>query len=691
MRLLLTLALRNLVSHRMKSLLVGSIMLLGTVLVVLSLVVLDGVEAAMRRSITGSVAGDFQLYDAKAKDPLILLGSSFISVPDIGRIDRYEDLRRVVEAVPGVRAVVPMGFSIGNVATRGALDRSLATLRRAMQEGAPAQEQRQAAASVRAQIAQVALELRTQKEIASDPARLDRQLSDLSAFEGDEMWARLDSDPLGLLEDLDVKIGPLDDGGRQLLFRYMGTDLERFVRFFDGFKIVKGRAVPPQERGFLFSDKFYERRVKHPIARSFDEILERFRDGEAIEPGSEQKSRVDKMARQWRRVTRQLDLEEREEVKVDLQLHLELPGSPSLEALVRAFLTVSDATVEARYRLFYDRIAPHISLYAFAPGDIITVRSYTQTGFLRSVNVTFFGTFSFKGLESSDLAGIYNIMDIVSFRRLLGVMSQAERAELESLKESVGLQDVSSEDAESALFGEAAEVVQPSSFEETSIEPVAEGSFGGAATRGLSDRIEADALGSGLVLNAAVLAQEGAAPQAVRKAVERAVRAAGLELQTTEWRAAAGLIGQFIIVVRVVLYIAMTIIFLVAVVIINNAMVMTTMERITEIGTLRAIGAGRYQVLIMIVIETLLLGALACGIGALIGTSVAVYWGEVGLPAPSRELRFMFGGPRLYPEVGFGHILLSISAVMFVGLISSAYPAWLGASVQPIEAMRSKE
>ena len=79
MKLLWALALRNLLSHRAKSLVVGSIMLGGTLLVVVGLAVLDGIETSMRRSITGSVAGDFQVWSADAKDPLTLLGSSFIA------------------------------------------------------------------------------------------------------------------------------------------------------------------------------------------------------------------------------------------------------------------------------------------------------------------------------------------------------------------------------------------------------------------------------------------------------------------------------------------------------------------------------------------------------------------------------------------------------------------------------------
>ena len=62
-----------------------------------------------------------------------------------------------------------------------------------------------------------------------------------------------------------------------------------------------------------------------------------------------------------------------------------------------------------------------------------------------------------------------------------------------------------------------------------------------------------------------------------------------------------------------VLYVAVLIIFVVALVIINNAMVMATLERVREIGTLRAIGAQRRFILAMLVIESLVVGLIFGG------------------------------------------------------------------------------
>jgi len=101
-----------------------------------------------------------------------------------------------------------------------------------------------------------------------------------------------------------------------------------------------------------------------------------------------------------------------------------------------------------------------------------------------------------------------------------------------------------------------------------------------------------DEVERGVVLNAAVILKDSN-PKKLREtmtAIEAQGKQDGLTLKAIDWQAAAGLIGQFIGVARMVLYVAILIIFLIALVIINNALVMATLERVREIGTLRAIG-----------------------------------------------------------------------------------------------------
>ena len=86
-------------------------------------------------------------------------------------------------------------------------------------------------------------------------------------------------------------------------------------------------------------------------------------------------------------------------------------------------------------------------------GDVLTIKAFTRSGYVQSVNVPVYGTFQFEGLEKSTLAGGLNLMDLVSFRELYGFMSDDKLAEIKALRAAAGATEVSRENAESELFG----------------------------------------------------------------------------------------------------------------------------------------------------------------------------------------------------------------------------------------------
>ena len=58
----------------------------------------------------------------------------------------------------------------------------------------------------------------------------------------------------------------------------------------------------------------------------------------------------------------------------------------------------------------------------------------TKAGYFKSLNIKFYGTFKFKGLDSSDLAGAINLLDMVTFRELYGQMNAQMQAELQGIQ-----------------------------------------------------------------------------------------------------------------------------------------------------------------------------------------------------------------------------------------------------------------
>jgi ABC-type lipoprotein release transport system permease subunit len=144
-------------------------------------------------------------------------------------------------------------------------------------------------------------------------------------------------------------------------------------------------------------------------------------------------------------------------------------------------------------------------------------------------------------------------------------------------------------------------------------------------------------------------------------------------------------------IMRLVLVLALGVIGLVTLVIINNSIIVGTLNRIREIGTMRAIGAQKSFVVGLFLGETCVTGLIGSILGAIFGGLVLVILSKVGIPAVNDIVSFLFSGPRLYPNIRWNIIIGTPFVITLVATLSSIYAARLAARVQPAEAMQEKE
>jgi len=196
---------------------------------------------------------------------------------------------------------------------------------------------------------------------------------------------------------------------------------------------------------------------------------------------------------------------------------------------------------------------------------------------------------------------------------------------------------------------------------------------------------------NGVLLSAAVILKDPKKLKQTMKEIAAVSARDNLQLKPVSWQEAAGLIGQFVSLAKLALYIAVFIIFIVALVIINNAMMMATLQRVHEIGTMRAIGAQRGFVLGLVLTEIIVLGLVFGGAGAALGTGVVKWLGSVGIAAPNDWFYFFFSGPRLHPWLTAGNLIAAFVIVLLVSAISTLYPAFLATRVAPVRAMQAEE
>jgi ABC-type lipoprotein release transport system permease subunit len=709
--LVVRLGLRNLAASRAKTLIIGGIVLLGAALVVVGSSLLESVDRGMRSSIQGSLGGHLQVYDARSKDELALYGG-MMGEPQLEPIEDFSKVKAALASVPNVAQVVPMGIDQAMVSIGNQFDVALERLRadvrvRPAGGGDPVLERRYQArkAHLRRMVGILRDDLAQARQIADlqgrDAAERRRAWDDLGRANAPEFWDHFDDDPLAGLEFLENRVAPQALDGGFTFVRYVGTDLDAFFRAFDRTQVVEGTRVPPGQRGILLGKWYAEEWLKLRAAHKLDQI-ERARriQHRRLDKDEELARWARDAAGQTREIQLQLDPIAAEDAAGRLARAL---GSQErdLPKLLAQLFAVNEANFDRHYRIFYDTLAPLLQLYSIRVGDTITIQAPNKTGYMSSVNVKVYGFVQFRGLEQSGLAGVMSLMDLVSFRALYGYPTAERTREIRELQTAAGARAVSREEAEATLFGSAdgaGTEQREAPMAEQGEAPIDDTQVLAGVRRprereALSDRpFTQEEIDRGVVLNAAILLKDPSKLARTARDVDAAARAAGLHLKVVDWQKASGLVGQSVTLFRIVLYTAVLIVFLVALVIINNAMVMATLQRVKEIGTMRAIGAQRRFVLAMLLVESVTAGVVFGAIGAAVGAGgVWLLRRMGGIPATNDQLYFFFSGPALLPRLGTTSLAVSLAIVVVVGVLSGLYPALLAMRVTPVEAMAAEE
>lgn len=714
--ILVHIALRNLLSHKLKSLIVGGLLVFGSILLVAGQSLLGSLDRSMAQSIVGSVAGHIQVWSAAGKDKLAVFGG--LDGNEIGQVLDFARVRKSLESMPEVQSVVPMGIDTAVVFGGNVLDVKLEALRAA--EKAQDRPRIQALRDhVRRIVKLLADDLKNIDDLTDRnkmTPEFKQGLLDVATAGEPAFWANFDQDPLAHMEFLENKIAPMVLNNDMLFLRYVGTDTARFIKEFDRFEMADGQPIPPGQRGLLFNKLTYEDQAKHKTARRLDKIKEHIEDGRKLATDEEAQSWVKLNMAQYKDITYQFDGPDAAAVTAALQTEL-AAQEPDLDKLVAKFMDMNDANFAHRYKMFYDVIAPRLMLYSVKIGDTMTIKGFTQAGYATSVNVKVYGTFRFRSLDKSTLAGSINIVDMMTFRDLYGFLTADRKEELVKLAKAQkeGVKEVSRENAEAELFGDQAADASPtaavapaaadasptaaaaaaspttaSGFDEFAGLDMKSGSrqHGDDVAKRVYTQAEID---GGVVRNAAIILKPGVEVGPALERVREVIARDSLGLKAIDWREASGIVGQFIGVIYAVLATALLVIFIVAMVIINNSMVMATMERTREIGTMRAIGAQRSEILKMFLVEAVVMALVFGGIGCLLGSAIVAYAGKVGLPAVNDVLVFLFAGPRLHPFWAPSQVVITLVVVVMVTVVSTLYPALLATRVTPLEAMQDAE
>jgi len=123
---------------------------------------------------------------------------------------------------------------------------------------------------------------------------------------------------------------------------------------------------------------------------------------------------------------------------------------------------------------------------------------------------------------------------------------------------------------------------------------------------------------------------------------------------------------------------------LIAMVGVINTILMSVHERFQEIGILKTIGAMPWDIFKLIWTETLIL----CVTGGILGIVLALILSKVTDVVIRSVLPYAPSGGLVLIDTKL--VLITLAAILCIGLLSGFYPAWKAGKIRPLEAIRGE-
>ncbi len=160
----------------------------------------------------------------------------------------------------------------------------------------------------------------------------------------------------------------------------------------------------------------------------------------------------------------------------------------------------------------------------------------------------------------------------------------------------------------------------------------------------------------------------------------------GQKLDVTTWEDEVSFLTWTLTVLKGLTAVLLTILIAIVVTGIMNTMWIAIRERTREIGTLRAIGMQRSGVLRMFLYESLLLGLIGTGVGALAGAGLGAVINAARIHVPLSVQLFLMSD-RVQLALHGGGLVRAALFITVVTTLAAVYPSYRAARLKPVSAM----
>lgn len=262
--------------------------------------------------------------------------------------------------------------------------------------------------------------------------------------------------------------------------------------------------------------------------------------------------------------------------------------------------------------------------------------------------------------------GHFALSDIESYRTVQGYLRQDEKVvDLTADQKNV----LGSDDLDALLAGGDAAAAPASDV------PV------------LAADSEAIRRGDDPVWNLMLVRLRGETPEVGAKRLDTLFKERHLPARALPWHKAVGVIGSLALLIRGALLGFVALLFLVAGIVIANTLAMSALERVTEIGMMRAVGATRTFIARLMLSETAVLAAAFGGAGVVAGALVVAVTPLLGIHTGNDLLQMVYGGEVFRPLLRPQDLALCFAELGLVVALASLYPMRLAAAITPLDAI----
>lgn len=164
-------------------------------------------------------------------------------------------------------------------------------------------------------------------------------------------------------------------------------------------------------------------------------------------------------------------------------------------------------------------------------------------------------------------------------------------------------------------------------------------------------------------------------------------QAEGINAQVMNWKAAARSYTSSVEGIDIFFNTLIIVLAIVVFFIIMNTMIVSVIERTSEIGTMRAIGAEKKFVRRLFFTESLILTLGTSLIGTLIAVIFACIFNSCNIALTNEIAKMILGGGQLHFSLTPQIIISTIAICALVGILSNLYPVASALKITPLKAL----